>query len=75
MANHGNTGKRYQLRKIITTTIEDGVYVRRTLACGHSTRANWGTPEHAQSILAWNQEHIEQGKRTRCMECPAGVRS
>lgn len=72
MANHGNSGNRYKLQQIVGTAIEqepDGLYVRRTLACGHSTRAKQESQQDARWSLQYDQEHIAQGKRTRCMEC------
>lgn len=69
MANHGNTGQRYKIQTITSAVIEDDVYIRTTLACGHSTLANWETPESAQRVLEWTQDEVKYRKRTRCTEC------
>jgi hypothetical protein len=66
MANHGNSGQRYTMSKIVSREA-DGNKVVRTLACGHSTTSIWESPEKAQKVVGWSQGNI--GKRTRCNEC------
>ncbi len=69
MVNAGNTGQRYKLQKVASVVIEDDTSVRTTLACGHSSRANWDTPESAQRAYEAGLKDIEKGSRTRCIQC------
>lgn len=67
MANLGNTGQRYKLRKFVKVEIQDEK-LRVSLECGHSyyvgSPHEWG--------LHYYQRLIDQGKRTRCLECQKG---
>jgi len=69
MANPGNSGQRYKLQKFASVAVEDDMYVRMTLTCGHSTRANWNTPRSAQWAYEAGLKDIEKGVRTRCTQC------
>ena len=62
MANHGNTGQRYKLRKFVSAESESIQRVLVTLECGHSYVVTDG-------YLPWYQEQVQKGKKTRCLDC------
>lgn len=66
MANYGNTGQRYKLRKLVSVDAK-GSKVVSELECGHSYEADWGSSEKAQKVVGWSQGDI--GKRQRCTKC------
>jgi hypothetical protein len=67
MSNPGNTGHRYRMQKFAKVEPcqhESGQpSVRVTLACGHSYIVRGSDPR-------WFEGLVEQGKKTRCLDCP-----
>ncbi len=69
MANLGNTGQRYKLAKFAKVEPQEILFTEKsrllvTLSCGHSYVVLDASPE-------WYERQIAQGKRTRCLDCPA----
>ena len=69
MANLGNTGNRYKLRQFTKVEPQEILSTEKsrmlvTLSCGHSYVV-------LDASLDWYERQIEQGKRTRCLDCPA----
>lgn len=66
MANLGNTGQRYKLRKFSRIELLGNRQIRVILECGHT----YGRDARADASFGYFQDLIERGKRTRCLECP-----
>jgi hypothetical protein len=65
MINYGNTGQRYKLRKFAKIEQEDE-HLRVSLECGHTYHSY---PSYDGSTINYYQNLIDQGKRTRCLDC------
>ena len=68
MANLGNTGQRYKLRKFAKVEPQEMLYTEKTrflvtLECGHSYIV-------LDASLGWYEEQIAKGRKTRCNDCP-----
>jgi hypothetical protein len=64
--NHGNTGQRYHLRKIVGVEARENKVIH-FLECGHSSVGTWDSPEQAQRVADRAQGIL--GSRTRCNKC------
>jgi len=72
VSNPGNSGHRYQLRKLVSVEIVSG-RVHYSLDCGHTytSEPHWGeTPEELEELAGYGRERI--GKRQRCTLCKPG---
>lgn len=66
MTNYGNTGQRYRMSKFTGIQVLDADTLLITLSCGHSYK----TPNSWSGTRPMFEKFIEQGKKTRCDECP-----